>query len=336
MSRAGTLVSLRTEALQEVPLTGRKRSPALQDAAWPPPPASFWSPRGGGGGGLSRLPGITAVTEEQAVLPVTVATDLAKGGVLVLILVLSGSGALHRDLEADSTAFTWQSEPRRHARPDVRPLIRDPSAPGGHLWSAGPDVQSPRRTRTSHSQPFQGTIPGQSAAKKTQQPHGKAPSRARWRQPRDGHSTPRRGCDRRRQPRALRTATIKQTRKHDHRRMTVAAAHREPRHRCSQGPHDEASSTPPDPRSSADRPSAVQVASAPCPPPASPPPESPAQELASAAHVLRCARSPQGTCSRHSSVCTFTPGEAPGPPARCHSDLSPTGPRPGTARGPCA
>lgn len=116
--------------------------------------------------------------------------------------------------------------------------------------------------------------------------------------------------------------------------MTVAAAHREPRHRCSQGPHDEASSTPPDPRSSADRPSAVQVASAPCPPPASPPPESPAQELASAAHVLRCARSPQGTCSRHSSVCTFTPSEAPGPPACCHSDLSPTGPRPGTAQGP--
>lgn len=38
------------------------------------------------------------------------------------------------------------------------------------------------------------------------------------------------------------------------------------------------------------------------------------------------------TRPRHPSACTFVPGEAHGPPARCRSHLFPTGPRPG-ARG---
>lgn len=66
--------------------------------------ASWWAP---------HLPSVTAVTKEQAVLPVTAATHLAEGG--VFLLLLSGSGILHRNLEADKHCYSrmWQVDPHQ-------------------------------------------------------------------------------------------------------------------------------------------------------------------------------------------------------------------------------
>lgn len=52
-----------------------------------------------GPAGAPHLPGVTAITEEQPVLPVTPATHLTEGG--VFLFVLSSSGILHWNLEAE-------------------------------------------------------------------------------------------------------------------------------------------------------------------------------------------------------------------------------------------
>lgn len=55
------------------------------------------------------LPSIAAVTEEQAVLPVTAAAHLAEGR--VLLLLFPGPGILHWDLRAEGTLPTRYTEP---------------------------------------------------------------------------------------------------------------------------------------------------------------------------------------------------------------------------------
>lgn len=52
-----------------------------------------------GPAGAPHLPGVTAITKEQPVLPVTPATHLTEGG--VFLFVLSSSGILHWNLEAE-------------------------------------------------------------------------------------------------------------------------------------------------------------------------------------------------------------------------------------------
>lgn len=94
----------------------RPRPAAPQTTAWPevlrclparqgPGPPLLSSVRNAGCGRASRRaprsPSITAIAEQQAVLPVAAATHLTKGGV---VLLLSGPGILHGDLEAEGAA----------------------------------------------------------------------------------------------------------------------------------------------------------------------------------------------------------------------------------------